>query len=242
MKNRVVPRGARTGDHARCVGVQYLRPTARALVNSGQFRRVPRWHGACPLVARGHAIDELRTAVSRAACALPDGAQSLRDLSRAGRQPARRERSGPLCRDGVPRLSAVWLACGRVRAVSLRRLRSRPARPVFVRGPRGLSQLRGPTNGRARRTPARSRLSRRARAAMGSQPALSPAVPTGVESRRVRGVVAVFVRAVLRLLRARARDGGVDDGGGARGRHALFQALGLMGVPFEQAVERASWS
>lgn len=28
-----------------------LRPAARTLVNSGRFRGVPRWRGACPLLA-----------------------------------------------------------------------------------------------------------------------------------------------------------------------------------------------
>ena len=43
------PSWCKTGDHAGGVGVRNLRPAARALVNSGRFRRVFRWHGACPL-------------------------------------------------------------------------------------------------------------------------------------------------------------------------------------------------
>jgi hypothetical protein len=56
-----------------------------------------------------------------------------------------------LAEAGVPELSAVRLARRRVRAVSLRRLRPRPAGPLFVQEPRGLSQLRCPPDGGARR-------------------------------------------------------------------------------------------
>jgi hypothetical protein len=36
--------------------VRNLQPAARTLVNSGRFRRVHRWHGACPLVSGGRAL------------------------------------------------------------------------------------------------------------------------------------------------------------------------------------------
>ena len=53
-------------------------------------------------------------------------------------------------RTGVPGVSSVWLARRRVRSVSLRRLRSRPSCPLLVQGPRDLSELRWPQDGRLR--------------------------------------------------------------------------------------------
>ena len=159
-------RVGKNGDHASGVGLPNLRRAARAPWHSGRFRRVPHWHGARLLVSSGRTLDELRTAVSRAKCALPDRARSLGDLSRAGCQSARGGRSAPLRRAGVPGFSSVWLARRRVRAVSLRRLRPRPPGPVFLQEPRALSKLRRPPDGRASRSPGRSCVPRRARAAV----------------------------------------------------------------------------
>ena len=131
MENRVVPRGARTGS-VRRTAQRYLRPAGRVLVYSGRCHRRPHWHRARLLVSSGRALDELRTAFSRAGCALPDRVRPLRDLSRASGQPARRGGVAPVRRAGVPGLSAVRLARRRVRAIPLWRLRPRPAGPFFV--------------------------------------------------------------------------------------------------------------
>ena len=122
----------RNRDHNRRVGRRNLRPAARVPSPSSRFTRAPRWHDARLLVSRGRALDELRTPVSCAKCAVPDRARSLRDVSRTSRRPTGWRRAAPLRRGGVPELSAVRLARRRVRAVSLWRLRPRPAGPVFM--------------------------------------------------------------------------------------------------------------
>ena len=69
---------------------QTLRRLRPQPLDSGQIPPIGRWHGARTLVASGRALDDLRTAVSRAHRALSDRARSRRDLPRAGRESARR--------------------------------------------------------------------------------------------------------------------------------------------------------
>jgi transposase-like zinc-binding protein len=134
VENCVVSTWCKNRDHVRRTPQRYLRPAARTPADSGRYRRLPHWHRARLLVPSGRDLDELRTAVSRAGCALPDLARSLRDLSRASCQPARWGRIAPLRRAGVPGLSGMWLARRWVRAISLWRLRPRPAGPFSCKG------------------------------------------------------------------------------------------------------------
>ena len=86
-----------------------------------------------PLDARrGATVDDLRTARSRAARALPDCARSLRELPGGGRARTGRRGLAALHRGGVRGLSALRLARGRLRAIPLRRMRPGSAGGVFV--------------------------------------------------------------------------------------------------------------
>jgi hypothetical protein len=55
---------------------QKMRPLSTHAIDSGQIPAIGRWHGARSLVWSGRAVDDLRTAVSRADRALPDRARS----------------------------------------------------------------------------------------------------------------------------------------------------------------------
>ena len=99
-------------DHVSRVTRENCQLPSRALA-FGPFLRRSRWHGSRLPVSRGHALDDLRTATSRAESALPDCARSLRDLSHTSRKPARRGGTPSLRRAGVPGLScnvAGWRA------------------------------------------------------------------------------------------------------------------------------------
>ena len=112
----------------------------------------------------------------------------------------------------------MWLARRRVRAVSLRRLRPRPTRPIFLQHAGDLPQLRRPPDAHPIARTWRD----------GVEWVLS--LPYRLRYQLAwdhdlcRAVVGVFVRAVLGFLRARARLDGVTDG--RSGAVAVIQRFG----------------
>ena len=162
--------------------------------------------------------------MSRAGGALPDRARSFRDLSRAGRHPARGE--------GLPRfveqefrdfLQCGWLAGGFAR---------------FRCGDCGLDRL-VPFSCKSRAVCPSCGGRRMAERVAHLIDHVFPDVPVrqwvlslpyrlryqlAWDHDLCRGVVAVFLRAVLGFLRVRARDGGVADGRG--GAVAVIQRFG----------------
>jgi len=83
--------GGRNSDPLCRQARRNLRHLRRWSFDSGQIPSIGRWPGARFLVSSGRALDDLRTAVSRAHRALSDRARSRRDLPRAGRVSARTE-------------------------------------------------------------------------------------------------------------------------------------------------------
>ncbi len=98
---------------------------------------------------------EPRAPQARSERPLPRGAAGTRDILR--KHGNARTTGAPLRRARAPRLLALRNPCARLRARALRQVRARSRRRLLVQGPRLLSLVRRPPDGRHRRASGRSR-------------------------------------------------------------------------------------
>ena len=156
----------------------------------------------------GLAVPDVRAPPAGPRRSVSGGARASRDLSRAGGRAARRRGSARLRRAGVPGLSAVRLARGRLCAVPVC-VRLRTADAVLLQGAGVLSELLRAADDRARRASGRRDAPARPRTPMGVESAVAPALSAGLGSRPVsRGDGACPARHPRLSAAARARRGG----------------------------------
>ena len=163
--------------------------TTAVTVEDGQvasrcFLRAPvrsRLSCATPCHGRAALLDQRRASGSSQTGPPPGRAGALRGLSRPGGQPARWRRVAPLRRGGVPELSAMRLARGRVRSVSMWLLWHRPSDPLLVQAEDGVRELQWTAHDRTGRPSHRPRLPRCPGAAMGALAAAPAALSPRLE-------------------------------------------------------------